>query len=216
AAGSHALQCDSTFGIIIYGYGPAESYGYTGGMAFERLYIPSVTLRVLDVAGRAGDVDTMVAIVDSINNVVDLRLSGATVLSGTVNMDLTTYIPNFALIADPSTLQGAVPFTFTFDSLEVGDTIAVVPGRHALGRDSVTSSTLRNIVWQTGATDSVDIKTTIIQGRVITLDVCIDQQPRLFDPSQSALTRQRLYYDVLGKCVGSSLEGLPKGIYFHR
>ena len=216
SAGPHALTCDSTFGIIIYGYGPAESYGYTGGMAFERLYIPSVTLKVLNVAGRAGDVDTIVAIVDSINNVVDLRLSGAAVLSGTVNMDLTTYIPNVALIADPSTLQGAVPFTFAFDSLDVGDTVCVVPGRHALGHDTVTTSTLSNILWQTGASDTVNIKTTIVQGKVITLDVCLDPQLRLFDPSQSRAARQRLYYDILGKCVGTTLDGLPRGVYFHK
>lgn len=36
--GSHSVSCDTTFGLYVYGYGNADSYGYTGGMNME--YIP--------------------------------------------------------------------------------------------------------------------------------------------------------------------------------
>lgn len=33
--GVHAVEADAPFGIYIYGYGPANSYGYIGGMSFK-------------------------------------------------------------------------------------------------------------------------------------------------------------------------------------
>ncbi|MCX6139336.1 MAG: IgGFc-binding protein [Candidatus Kapabacteria bacterium] len=215
-AGPHSVACDSAFGIIVYGYGPAESYGYTGGMAFERLYTPTVTLKVLDVVGRAGDVDTIIAIVDSIGNATDFRLSGAVRLAGDVSIELSTFVPDRATIADPSTLRGIVSFVLAFDSLNVGDTVAVAVGRHVLGLDTVTSTTLQNIAWITGANDTVAITTTVKDGRVVTLGVCVERQPRLFDPSVTIPVRQRLYYDLRGNCVGATLDGLPIGVYFRK
>lgn len=36
-AGAHFARADSTFGLYSYGYGPANSYGYSGGMLFKTL-----------------------------------------------------------------------------------------------------------------------------------------------------------------------------------
>ncbi|MBK6760928.1 MAG: IgGFc-binding protein [Ignavibacteria bacterium] len=216
AAGQHEVLCDSAFGIVVYGYGPAESYGYTGGMAFDRLYIPSVVLRVLDIQGAPGDADTIHAVVDSISDRIDLFLSGAIRLDGAMMLDLSTFVPRTSTVEDPATMLGSIPFSLNFDTLSVGDTISIVPGWHTLGRDTVTVSTLANILWTTGSGDTVDVVTTIIDGRVITSDVCLDQQPRLFDPLPAVTTRERRYYDVRGRFVGTTLDGLPPGVYFHR
>ncbi len=35
--GAHFISSDSTFGILVYGYGTWDSYGYTGGMKTERI-----------------------------------------------------------------------------------------------------------------------------------------------------------------------------------
>lgn len=216
AAGPHDVLCDSAFGIIVYGYGPAESYGYTGGMAFERLYLPSLALRILDVEGFAGAGDTIIAIVDSIANITDLRLSGAVQVAGKLNVGMSTFVPNQATVEDPVSLRGTVPFVLMFDTLDVGDTVAVVIGRHVLGRDTVTKSTLTNIVWTTGAGDTVNVRTTVNDGRVITLGVCTEQLPRLFDPASLLPAKTKQYFDMLGRNVGTSLEGLPPGAYFQR
>lgn len=216
SAGQHEVLCDSAFGIVVYGYGPAESYGYTGGMAFERLYIPSVVLRVLDVEGAPGDMDTIYAVVDSISDPIDLRLSGAVRLDGEMMLNLSTFVPITSTVADPATLLGSISFGVNFDTLSIGDTVSIVPGWHTLGRDTVSISTLANIRWTTGAGDTVDVVTTIIDGRVITTDVCLDQQPRLFDPLPAVTTRERRYYDIRGRYVGTSLDGLPPGVYYHR
>ncbi len=216
AAGQHEVLCDSAFGIVVYGYGPAESYGYTGGMAFERLYIPSVVLRVLDIQGAPGDADTIHAVVDSISDRIDLFLSGAIRLDGAMMLDLSTFVPRTSTVEDPATMLGSIPFGLDFDTLSVGDTISIVPGWHTLGRDTVTVSTLANILWTTGSGDTVDVVTTIVDGRVITSDVCLDQQPRLFDPLPAVTARERRYYDIRGRYVGTTLDGLPPGVYFHR
>lgn len=216
AAGQHEVLCDSAFGIVVYGYGPAESYGYTGGMAFERLYIPSVVLRVLDIQGAPGDADTIHAVVDSISDRVDLFLSGAVRLDGSMMLDLSTFVPRSSTVEDPTTMLGSIPFSLNFDTLSVGDTISIVPGWHTLGRDTVTVSTLTDILWTTGAGDTVDVVTTIVDGRVITSDVCLDQRPRLFDPLPAVAVRERRYYDIRGRYVGTTLDGLPPGVYFHR
>jgi len=131
-------------------------------------------------------------------------------------LDLSTFVPRTSTVEDPATMLGSIPFGLDFDTLSVGDTISIVPGWHTLGRDTVTVSTLANILWTTGSGDTVDVVTTIIDGRVITSDVCLDQQPRLFDPLMAVTTRERRYYDVRGRYVGTTLDGLPPGVYFHR
>ncbi len=37
SAGSHSIRADSAFGLYAYGFGPANSYGYVGGMLFKTL-----------------------------------------------------------------------------------------------------------------------------------------------------------------------------------
>jgi len=216
AAGPHQVRSDSSFGIFVYGYGPAESYGYTGGMAFQRLYVPSVVLKVLDVVGYPGDTDTMFVVVDSISNVVDLRLSGVNQLAASITVDLSTFIPDTSTVADPVTLGGVVPFVRSFDSLSVGDTVETVIGRHVLGSDTLTTSSVKDVLWTTGAGDTVDVRTIIVDGRVITLGICLEQRPRLFDPSVAVPARVKHYYDILGRDAGTTIDGLSPGLYFVR
>jgi hypothetical protein len=215
-AGSHALTCDSTFGVIVYGYGPAESYGYTGGMAYERIYRPRITLRVFDIAGFPGDLDTLVAIVDSIDDVSNLRLSGINTIMGSVDHDLSMFVVDGAVVADAERLRALHPFSRVFDSVTAGDTIAVIVGRHVLGQDTASITTLRDVTWRTGAGDTIDVETTVIDGRIRTLGICDDAGPRLFDPRVARTLREQRYYDVLGRDVGTSIEGLPRGVYFRR
>ncbi len=201
--GVHTLQCDSAFGVIVYGYGPAESYGYTGGMAFERLYVPRIRLRVLDVAGFPGEQNAIVVIVDSIDNISNFQLSGVRELTATIDFNPSNFVP-----ADTRT------FTKQFDSLSVGDTVAVRWGVHVLGTDSVSASTLSNILWSNGAA-LVDIATTIVNGNVRTKGICTSPTARLFDPTVVRLAVPR-FYDLTGKFVGYSTSGLPVGIYVQR
>lgn len=51
-AGSHFARADSTFGLYVYGYGVANSYGYPGGMLLKDLtQPPSDSLRWADNCG---------------------------------------------------------------------------------------------------------------------------------------------------------------------
>ena len=51
AAGSHYIRADSAFGLYVYGFGRATSYGYPGGMLFRRLVFD---LDVPEMSGTLG------------------------------------------------------------------------------------------------------------------------------------------------------------------
>ncbi len=215
--GIHKLECDTTFGIIVYGYGPAESYGYTGGMAFERLYTPVVVLRALDRRGRPGTPDTLLCVVDSISSEQEVRLSGATTLRGALSFDATMFVPLEAQGIQRDSLRSSLQWEYSFDSLVVGDTVLRVPGTHTLGRDTSSAIDVYGSGWYAGNGDSLYIRTDERDGILATDGVCIDRgTPRLFDPTMQPVQRQRRYYDIRGRFVGTSLEGQPPGVYFER
>lgn len=217
ARGIHRLTCDTTFGIIIYGYGPAESYGYTGGMAFERLYRPVVALRALDRRGRPGVPDTLYCVVDSISNEQEIRLSGAQSVRGSIRFDATMFVPHDAQGVGRDSLGSHVQWEYTFDSLVVGDTIVRVPGTHVLGSDTASDIDIYESTWYAGNGDSLYVRSEERDGVLSTDGVCLDREgPRLFDPTAQPTQRQRRYYDIRGRFIGTSLEGQPAGVYFER
>ncbi len=76
--GVHSITADTTFGIYVYGYGNANSYGYIGGMAFRPLdvYPPRIE--------GAADCGTFTgAVTDSILG--DSRVSYVAVIEGSEN-----------------------------------------------------------------------------------------------------------------------------------
>lgn len=215
--GRHTVTCDTTFGIIVYGYGPAESYGYTGGMAFERLYTPVVVLRAVDRRGRPGSVDTLLCVVDSISSEQEVRLSGARTVRGTLSYDATMFVPDSATNIRRDSLRSTLQWEYSFDSLVVGDTIVRIAGMHVLGRDTSSLIEIDTSTWYAGNGDRLAIRSDERDGVLRTDGICLDgTMPRLFDPTHSQVPRARRYYDIRGRYVGSSLEGQPPGVYFER
>jgi hypothetical protein len=95
--GVHTITADTTFGIYVYGYGKAVSYGYIGGMAFRPLdvYPPKITGKAI-----CGVYDG--AVTDSILG--DTRVASATPVPGTdlnVTFTLGAFTPP----------QSVVPFS---------------------------------------------------------------------------------------------------------
>ena len=91
AEGQHVIESDSLVGVIAYGYGPAESYGYTGGMAFERLYQPTVRLRVLDAMAAPGDSVYLRAVVDTITEEPSFYALAPSEISGNLVYDRSVF-----------------------------------------------------------------------------------------------------------------------------
>ncbi|MBL7996994.1 MAG: IgGFc-binding protein [Candidatus Kapabacteria bacterium] len=56
--GVHAIEADTGIGIYVFGYGPANSYGYIGGMSFKRYDFPQITARIACATGRGVVYDT--------------------------------------------------------------------------------------------------------------------------------------------------------------
>lgn len=214
--GNHLATCDEPFGIIVYGYGPAESYGYTGGMAFQRLFEPSLRLRTLDARGFAGAVDTIAVVVDSIDNADNLQLSGIREVRCSVSFDGTIFVPTNQDSLAIDNMRVVATLRHQFDTLRVGDTIGVIRGIHTLGMVSECSAVIENTIWKTSSGLQVPVRTSTINGDVETLGICEENSnKRLFDPTVRTRTRA-LFYDVLGRNLGSSQEYLPAGVYFER
>lgn len=85
--GVHEIRSDTTFGIYVYGYGEANSYGYIGGMAFRPLDVnPPVV---------AGEVKCHVfegAVTDSV--IADTRVVSVAAVPGS-DRNVTIALPQF-------------------------------------------------------------------------------------------------------------------------
>jgi len=197
SAGVHEVTGDSLFGVIAYGYGPAESYGYTGGMAFERLYRPWVRLRVLDTLGAPGDSVALTVVVDSIGERLSFDALAPKRLSASLTYDRTVFVPRDA--QPPSTdLRGSVSFDVSFDTLNIGDTVAVIPGRAVLGMVETDSIHVLPPQWYNDLGQALDIEHEEIPGALWVSELCrAGNRVRLFDPL-SAVSVTRIY-DVMGR-----------------
>ncbi len=73
--GVHEMNCDTTFGIYVYGYGLANSYGYIGGMSFRSLdvYAPQLSGSVNCGVFTGSITDTLIS---------DSRIASITVVPG--------------------------------------------------------------------------------------------------------------------------------------
>lgn len=205
-SGTHSVTCDSAFGIIAYGYGPAESYGYTGGMAFERLYQPTVVLRVLDTIAAAGEQADLIVVVDSISESASFRALRVRRADLVLDHDRTVFVP--LVPTAPSSLQrGTLNVSATFDSLRVGDTLTVTGGTVVLGMVAVDTVTIPSTTWFDDNDLPVAINTIARAGTITIDDLCIDPKERLFDPLTPSQPVVR-YYDVLGR----ELTGPTRGV----
>jgi hypothetical protein len=196
--GQHDISADSLFGVIAYGYGPAESYGYTGGMAFERLYQPSIVLRVLDVHVAPGEEATIHIVVDSIAERASLIAFGVQRIAGEVEHDRTMFVPRTGA-PRTSEVRGRQSFSSTFTEISVGDTVASISGTAVLGHAETDSLYLYSVEWANEFGEPVTVPTTTVGGELRTDSVCrATADPRLFDPFASVPMPVRVF-DLLGR-----------------
>jgi hypothetical protein len=214
--GNHYVTCDEAFGVIVYGYGPAESYGYTGGMAFQKLFEPSLRLRVLDARAEAGVVDTVAVVVDSIDDADNLYLSGIRSVSCDVSFDGSIFVPTTQDSLSVSGTRVTAHLRYTYDTLRVGDTVGMIRGIHTLGMVSECTASIDTTTWRTPNGYPVLVRTTLINGVVETTGICDEQgNKRLYDPTARTKPR-RMFYDIRGRNVDPMQPDLPIGVYFDR
>lgn len=190
--GSHTIVCDSAFGISIYGYGPAESYGYTGGMAFERLYKPYYVLKVNDIAGMPGDTSAIAITFEGVSDSAVYSAFHPKRLTFRLQWNDALFVPD----AGTSTRITASTFERTYsidiDSLSevnVGDTLVRIPGRIVMGPMESDSSLLLEPTWYDDQNMSIGIRTIVDQGSITVDSLCRDGKVRLFDPSVAGSLR---------------------------
>lgn len=216
-AGAHRVRADSAFGIFVYGYGPAESYGYTGGMAFERLYDPVIRLRALNAAGIAGQRDTIAIIVDSVDMRNTEALAGLRAVQFRVQFDATSFVSRQQVELDSTRIIASMWFTKDLMTISPGDTLALIVGNHTLGISDSSAIVVDSATWYSGDRKPLRIVSKYIQGVLQCTNVCeAGDNQRLFDPRVPFQVMRQGYYDIRGAYVGPSLEGLPAGVYFRR
>ena len=217
--GTHRAECDKPFGIVAYGYGPAESYGYTGGMAFEPLNRAKPVIVVHDTAGRAG---TKADIVVTYGGVADSLLFWAfepLVLNMTLQWNATVFVGRDTGTLFIDTMRYRVQYAF--DTLAIGDTLATIPGTIVLGNTAIDSVKIIDVVWQNVDGDTVPISASIQNGAIRVLDLCDEQgRTRLFDPIAQPASLVQVF-DLRGRCVAAvapndlpdALAALDRGLY---
>ncbi|MBU3698566.1 MAG: hypothetical protein FGM33_00950 [Candidatus Kapabacteria bacterium] len=217
ASGAHRLKADSTFGVFVYGYGGAESYGYTGGMAFERLNDPVIRLRALRTAGDPGQRDTIAIILDSIDTRNLEGLTGVRNVRYRVTFDASSFVPFEDGIIDTGATSLRLDLSANVSTLFPGDTIGLISGIHTLGLTDSSQILVDSASWFTGNGEAIRVNTRYIPGDLVTTSVCqTEVGKRLFDPRVAKPPVIRGYYDIRGQYVGPTLEGLPVGVYFRR
>ncbi|MBU3678671.1 MAG: hypothetical protein FGM32_03580 [Candidatus Kapabacteria bacterium] len=215
--GAHRVRADSAFGIFVYGYGPAESYGYTGGMAFERLYDPVIRLRALDAAGNAGQRDTVAIIVDSVDKRNTEALAGMRSVQFRVQFDATSFVSRQPVELDSMRTVASMWFTKDIMTIAPGDTLAMIIGNHTLGIADSSAIVVDSATWYSGDRKPLRIVTKYVPGALQCTNVCESgDKQRLFDPRVPAPVMRQGYYDIRGSYVGPTLDGLPPGIYIRR
>lgn len=87
AAGSHFIRADSAFGLYVYGFGPANSYGYVGGMLFRTLVydLDPPQVDVFDTCG------TLQGIAHDDNFITDTGIDSCYATSDVSNVNLTIF-----------------------------------------------------------------------------------------------------------------------------
>jgi hypothetical protein len=216
--GAHRVRSDSALGIFVYGYGPAESYGYTGGMAFERLYDPVIRLKALNAAGTPGKRDTITVIIDSVDRRNTEALAGIRSLRFRLRFDATSFVMRQAGELDSTRSQYTLRLSTTVVTIKPGDTLAQIVGNHTLGLADSSAIEVDSATWYSGDRRPLSIITTYVPGELRTLGVCeADNRQRLFDPRKPLPAIMRPgYYDIRGAYVGESLDDMAPGVYFRR
>lgn len=197
--GPHTLTCVSGFGVYIYGYGDAESYGYIGGLAFERLRIPRVQLVVHDTAAAPGDSAAIVVTYEGVSDSASFFALGIHNMKGQLAWNATQFIPNpvDGRLVRTDTLL--LPIDVAFDTLNTGDTVFRLPGRLVLGNIEMDSVYLRGTSWFDAVGDSMDIVTDVNNGSITLTNICRDTAARLFDPSITSAPLVFHVVDVVGR-----------------
>lgn len=227
--GPHTVSCAGPFGIYVYGYGVAESYGYIGGMAFERLRIPHARLVVHDTSGASGDSAALVVTYKGTTDSAAFFALGIRRLTGSLHWNATQFVGTPGQGQHGHDHSALVDRDVAFDTLIAGDTVMRLQGRLVLGNRELDSVLLDNIAWFDAAGDSVDVITDVDQGAITLTKICRDTAARLFDPGASPQPVRIDVVDVVGRLhatfyrspadvpaldVFLRAQGVPSGAWF--
>lgn len=211
AAGTHIVHAEpdpsldtiTSFGVVVYGYGPAESYGYTGGMSFTKLYGPSVWLRVLNVNAAPADSTAFIIVVDSISNKASFDALQVNAARIEVTYNPTIYVPslrdfNNMIPVDQGRWQ--ITASSSFSELKDGDTVATIRGVTVLGNVVADSVEIRSVHWFRDMVNEERISTHTVKGWHTIMNVCENNGTRLFNPYSNSAPLKR-WFNILGQEV---------------
>ena len=127
-------------------------------------------------------------------------------MTGEIEYDRTVFVPRDA--QPPSReLRGTIPFTADFDTLNIGDTVAVIHGRAVMGRIEQDFIHVLPPQWFNDLGQGLDIVHEGRPGAFLVSELCrTGNGTRLFDPLSTApVTR---IYDAMGRERTSLQSGL--------
>lgn len=129
ADGVHEIRADTIFGIYLYGYGEANSYGYTGGMAYQPFDIAPPSIAGVETCGIYSG-----RVTDSVLG--DSRLKYVVPVSGSAdNVDFTLdrfsppqAVASFRLTLTNPFLDGSIELEASDNQLQITKSTINIPG----------------------------------------------------------------------------------------
>ncbi|MBS1537817.1 MAG: T9SS type A sorting domain-containing protein [Bacteroidetes bacterium] len=189
--GVHSISANEGIGIYVFGYGPADSYGYIGGMnMINTAYITS-TVKPLDITASPGEVVNLPLILDSVKAKPTIQSAGVDHFTAKLrfNATLLTSLEESQRGIIENGIQ-TITVTGSYTGQTKGDTLAVVPLVAGLGDSESTPIDMLEFHWFGIAGDTI-ASTNGLKSAVFTLKDVFNHPKdgkRLINPQEGSIS----------------------------
>jgi hypothetical protein len=154
--GVHSITANEGIGIYVFGYGPADSYGYIGGMNMVNTSFITSTVKPLDITAAPGEVVNLPLILDSVKAKPTIQTAGVDHFTATLRFNATLLTPLEE--SQRGTIENGfqtVTITGNYSGQLKGDTLAVIPLVAGLGDAESTPIEMLDFHWFGIAGDTI-------------------------------------------------------------
>lgn len=154
--GVHSIYATEGIGIYVFGYGPADAYGYIGGMNMVNTTSMTSTVKPLNITAAPGETVNLPLILDSIKGKPNIAAIGIDHYTATFRFNATLLTP----LAESQ--RGKIENGFqiitvsgTYSGQSNGDTLASIPMVAGLGDAETSPIDILEFHWFGVAGDTI-------------------------------------------------------------
>lgn len=154
--GVHSITANEGIGIYVFGYGPADAYGYIGGMNMVNTTSMTSTVKPLNITASPGETVNLPLILDSIKGKPNIQAIGLDHYTGTLRFNATLLTP--LAESQRGTIENGfqtITVSGTYSGQSSGDTLASIPLVAGLGDAESTPIDILEFHWFGVAGDTI-------------------------------------------------------------